>query len=67
MLVAQRRAGLARLLVGAAGLVLLSGFFALSEITALALFSIGLTGLLLLGSAAFLGPMPSPEQEGKPR
>lgn len=67
VLTAQRNAGLARLMVAAAGIILLSGFLAMRQVTALALVSIGLTGLMLIGSAVFLGAMPSPEEEGKAR
>lgn len=65
--VALRWPNLARVLVAVAGLVVLSGFFALHTVTTLALLSLGLTGLALLVSAAFMGRMPTPEEEGMKR
>lgn len=57
----------ARFMVGAGGLALLSGFLFLEELTAVSLLSLGLTGLVLLVAAPFVGAMPSPEEEGKRR
>lgn len=65
--VALRWPALARGVVAVAGLLVLSGFFALRQITPLALVSLGLTGLALLVAAPFVGPMPTPEEEGKRR
>lgn len=65
--IAGRAPGLAKALVAAGGVAVLLGFFALTELAPLALVSLGVTGLALLGAAAFVGPMPSPEDEGRPR
>jgi len=64
---ARRSAGVAKVLAGLGGLAVLSGFLSLGEITLLALLSLGLTGVAMLVSAPFVGPMPSPEEEGKRR
>lgn len=64
---ARRRAGLAKAAAALGGIVVLSGFFSLDELTALAVISLGGTGLAMLLTAPFVGAMPSPEEEGKER
>lgn len=64
---AIKHPGAARGLAAAAGLVVLSGFAALREVSVLAILSLGLTGLALLAAAPLLGPMPTPEDEGEAR
>ena len=63
----RKHAGLAKALTAAAGISVLAGFFTLDDLTPFATISIGLTGVALLAAAAFVGPMPSPEDEGKSR
>jgi len=58
------RPGLGRVLVGLGGVTALSGLLALSEFTLLAVVSLGVVGATLLSAVFFLGPMPTPEQEG---
>jgi peptidoglycan/LPS O-acetylase OafA/YrhL len=67
LFVAQRWIGLGRALIGVAGIVVLSAFLALREITLLAVLSIGVSGVALIAAAPFAGPMPSPEEEGRER
>jgi hypothetical protein len=55
------------MMVAAGGIAMLSAFGALQEVTLFAALSIGLTGLTLLVGAWFVGPMPTPEDEGKRR
>jgi cytochrome bd-type quinol oxidase subunit 2 len=64
---ALKRPGFGKALAAVAGVLILSAFLGMRTATPLALLSIGLSGLVLLGSAPFMGPMPTPEQEGKPR
>lgn len=67
-LAASRRwTALAKALSAAGGVVILGGFFTLETVTVFAALSLGLTGLALLAAAPFVGPMPSPEEEGKSR
>lgn len=54
-------------MVGLAGLVVLAGFLTLDAFTLTAVLSLGLTGVVLLRAAPFVGAMPTPEQEGKAR
>ena len=63
----MKHAGLAKVLAAAAGVAVLAGFFTLAEVTPFAAISIGLTGLGLIAASPFIGPMPSPEDEGKSR
>lgn len=58
---------IARGMVALAGLLVLSGFFALRQVTFVAVLSLGLTGLALLAATPFMGRMPTPEEEGKSR
>ena len=58
---------LGRALVALGGVIVLTGFLAMRQATPLAVLSMGLSALALLGSALFLGPMPTPEDEGKRR
>lgn len=63
----RKHAGFAKGLTAAAGLAVLAGFFTLDDLTPFATLSIGGTGVALLAAAPFVGPMPSPEDEGKSR
>lgn len=56
-----------RVLVGIGGLVALYGLTTLEHLTTFALVSFGGAGLAMLLAASFVGEMPTPEQEGKPR
>lgn len=56
-----------RVLVGIGGAVALYGLTTLDHLTTFALISFGGSGLLMLIAAPFVGEMPTPEQEGKPR
>jgi hypothetical protein len=67
LFIVQRWIGIGRITIGVAGLIVLSAFLALREITPLALLSIGISGVALVAAAPFAGPMPSPEEEGKRR
>lgn len=58
---------LGRILAFIGGLVILSGFLALSEVTLLAAISLGVTGLVMLVAGVLMGPMPTPEDEGQRR
>ena len=60
---ASKSAVLGKVLVAAAGLIMLASFVAMASVTTLAVLSIGGTGLALLIAAAFVGPMPSPREE----
>ena len=59
--------GIAKGLTAAAGLAVLAGFVTLDDLTLFAALSIGVTGIALLAAAPFVGPMPSPEDEGRSR
>lgn len=63
----RRNPPLAKGLTAAAGLAVLAGFLTLDELTPFAALSIGGTGAALLIASIFVGPMPSPEDEGKRR
>lgn len=65
--IAHKAEGVGRAVVLLAGIVVLSGFFALYEVTLIAVISLGVTGLGMLAAAPWVGPMPTPEQEGMPR
>ena len=65
--VSRRSPALAKGLTAAAGLAVLAGFFTLRDLTPFAAISIGGTGLALLAASFFVGPMPTPEDEGKSR
>lgn len=67
VLVALRVPWLARGLTAVAGLLVLSGFLALREVTVTAALPLGVTAAAFLASAPFMGPMPTPEEEGKHR
>lgn len=56
---------LGRPLALAAGLVVLSGFLTVETFTPLTVLSIGATGVALLAAGAFMGPMPSPQEEAR--
>lgn len=58
---------LGKISVGLGGLAVLAGFLTLRAFTTLAVLSLGGTALALLAAAPFVGPMPTPEQEGKER
>lgn len=65
--VSRRWPPVAKGLAAAAGLAVLAGFLTLDRLTLFAALSIGGSGLALLAAAPFVGPMPSPEDEGKRR
>ena len=60
---ASKSVVLGKILVAAAGLIMLGSFLTMASVTTLAVLSIGGTGLALLIGAAFVGPMPSPREE----
>lgn len=64
---AQKRPPLGKALAGLAGLIMLAGMFAFGGVSWLSVRALGLPGLAVLLSAAFIGPMPSPEEEGVDR
>jgi hypothetical protein len=59
-----KRRWLGRALTALAGVLILSGFLAVRNVTPLALISMGVSALALLIASFFMGPMPTPEQEG---
>lgn len=63
LFVALRSAVLAKVMVAAAGLIMLASFLTMAELTTLAVLSIGGTGLALVLAAPFVGPMPRPDDE----
>ena len=63
LVVAQHWRFPGRIAVVIAGLLALSGLFVLQPIKALAVLSLGGTGLLLLAAAPFMGEMPAAFQE----
>ncbi len=63
----RRNPAFAKALTAAAGLAVLAGFFTLDNLTPFATVSIGVTGVALLAASPFVGPMPTPEDEGKSR
>jgi hypothetical protein len=65
--VAMKSVALARLLAGAGGLILLAGVMAFGGINWLAIRTLVIPALLILAAAPFIGPMPSPEEEGGSR
>lgn len=65
--VALRSVVLARVLAGAGGLVLLAGLLAFDNIGWLAFRTLILPAVLILLATPFLGPMPTPEEEGMAR
>lgn len=67
VLVALRVPWLAKGLTAVAGLLVISGFFTFREVTVTAALSLGITAVAFLASAPFMGPMPTPEEEGKHR
>lgn len=67
VIVAIRAAGLAKMMAAAGGILLLSGLLAFSELSWLAVRSLLIPGLLILAASPFVGPMPSPEEEGMRR
>jgi hypothetical protein len=67
-MVALRWARVARILALVADLILVGTLVALSRrISAVGVASLALTALALLAAAPFLGPMPTPEEEGQRR
>lgn len=67
VLIAIRLTTVARILCAAAGVLLLTAVFAFESIDLRTVLTIILPGVLLLGATPFLGPMPSPEEEGMRR
>jgi purine-cytosine permease-like protein len=65
--VAMKNVLIARLMAGVAGVVLLAGLLAFDTIGWLAIRSLLIPAVLILIAAPFVGPMPSPEEEGSPR
>jgi hypothetical protein len=65
--VAMKSVALARLLAGAGAVVLLGGVGAFGGINWLAIRTLVIPALLILAATPFLGPMPSPEEEGQRR
>jgi hypothetical protein len=65
--VAMKSVVVARLLAGAGGVVLLAGVGAFGGINWLAIRTLVIPALLILAATPFLGPMPSPEEEGQRR
>lgn len=61
--VAMKWPRLARIMVVAAGVIMLLSFFTLANVTLLAVLSIGGTGLAFLAASPFVGDMPSPAEE----
>lgn len=62
--VAQKNVLVARILAGVAGVVLLAGMLAFDAIGWLPIRMLGIPAVLILIATPFLGPMPSPEEEG---
>jgi len=67
VLLSLRSRLLGRLLLALAGVVLLTALFAFREFGLLAVVAVILPAVVMLGTAPFLGPMPSPEEEGRRR
>lgn len=67
LFVTFKSARAAKLMVGAAGLILLGGLLVFRQLGWVSLVTVGLPGVLLLIAAPFVGPMPTPEEEGKRR
>lgn len=67
VLVALRNTTLARVLCAAAGVVLLTTLFAYTALDARSVLLFILPAVLLLAATPFLGPMPTPEEEGERR
>ena len=63
LFVAMKWPRVARIMVVAAGVIMLLSFFTLAEVTLLAVLSIGGTGLAFLLTSPFVGDMPSPAEE----
>jgi hypothetical protein len=61
---ATRQPMLGKGLAGLAGVIMLAGLFAFSGLTWLSIRALGIPGLAVLMAAPFMGPMPSPEEEG---
>jgi hypothetical protein len=64
---AMKQPLLAKGLAGLAGLIMLAGLFAFGGLTWLSVRALGIPGLAVLLAAPFIGPMPSPEEEGARR
>jgi hypothetical protein len=65
--VAMKNVLIARLMAGVAAVVLLAGLLAFDTIGWLAIRSLLIPAILILIAAPFMGPMPSPEEEGSHR
>lgn len=65
--VAMKSVVLARVLAVSGALVLFAGLLAFDTIGWLAIRMLVLPAVLILAAAPFLGPMPTPEDEGMPR
>jgi hypothetical protein len=65
--VAMKSVLLARVMAGVAGIVLLAGLLAFDHIGWLAVRALVIPAVLILLATPFLGPMPTPEEEGMTR
>jgi hypothetical protein len=65
--IALRRPPLARLVLAAGALFLVSGLFTLQRFALLPVLSLGLPAAAMLLALPFLGPMPRPEEEAAER
>jgi len=67
VLVALRSTLIARIMTALAGLGLISVLLAFDVLNVRSILLFGVPGLVLLALTPFVGPMPSPEEEGRPR
>jgi hypothetical protein len=67
VIVALKNALVARIMLGLAALVLFAGLLGFRAFGTLAWGTMLIPGLIMLLAIPFLGPMPTPEQEGRPR
>jgi hypothetical protein len=65
--VAMKNVLVARIMAGVGGVVLLAGLLAFDTIGWLAVRTLLIPAVLILAATPFLGPMPSPEEEGERR
>jgi hypothetical protein len=65
--VAMKSVIAARILAAAGALVLLAGLTAFGSITWLAVRMLVIPAILILAATPFIGPLPTPEEEGVPR
>lgn len=67
VILALRWTLLARMLTGTAGIVLIATLFAFERVGWLGVVTLALPALALLVATPLVGPMPSPEEEGRER